>query len=305
MTSLEKAIFIAVQAHADDKDKAGEAYILHPLRMMMKMRTEPERIVAVLHDVVEDSDWTLEGLRHEGFTEEVLTAVDHLTKRPGEDYDVFVRRAVQDPLALTVKIADLEDNLDQTRLKKPMTDQDRARMARYQRALAYAKSQSATKEGGKMPDPRQRETRIAQIERLPAELEKLVSGIGEQQLESRYREGSWTVRQLVHHLADAHTNGYIRMKLTLTEDRPTIKPWNQDEWSKLEDARTVPISTSLDIIRGVHHRWAVLMRSLPDEAWSRKLFHPERGELTLDELLELCHAHGENHLGQIRAALRR
>jgi len=140
MTPLEKAILIAVQAHAGAKDKAGEAYILHPLRMMMKMRTESERIVAVLHDVVEDSDWTIERLRDEGFTEEILTAVDHLTKRPGEDYEDFVRRAVRNPLALPVKIADLEDNLDQTRIKEP-TEQDSARIARYRKALAYAKGQ--------------------------------------------------------------------------------------------------------------------------------------------------------------------
>jgi (p)ppGpp synthase/HD superfamily hydrolase len=148
MTPLEKAIFIAVQAHAEAKDKAGEAYILHPLRMMMKMQTETERIVAVLHDVVEDSDWTLERLRQQGFTEEIVTAVDHLTRRKGEGYEEFVRRAVRDPLALHVKIADLEDNLDQSRVKGPPTEQARARIARYQKALAYAKAELATKEGG-------------------------------------------------------------------------------------------------------------------------------------------------------------
>jgi len=304
MTPLERAVFIAVQAHAGAKDKAGEAYILHPLRMMLKMRTETERIVAVLHDVVEDSDWTLEGLREEGFAEEVLTAVDHLTKRPGEEYEDFVRRAVRDPLALCVKIADLEDNLDQTRLKEP-TDQDKVRMARYRKALAYAKAQLATKEGGTMPDRKQRETSIAQIERLPAELEKMVSGLGERELESRYREGSWNVRQLVHHLADSHANAYIRMKMALTEDKPTIKPYDQDEWSKLEDARTLPVSSSLDVLRGLHLRWAALMRSMPEEAWSRRLFHPERGEMTLDDMLESYRSHGERHLEHIRAALAR
>jgi hypothetical protein len=156
-----------------------------------------------------------------------------------------------------------------------------------------------------MPDRRQRETSISQIERLPAELEKVVSGAGERELESTYRQGAWTVRQLVHHLADAHVNGYTRMKLTLTEDRPTIKPYNQDEWSKLEDARTLPLSSSLDIIRGIHFRWTALMRSIPDEAWSRKLFHPESGEMTLDDLLELYRVHGARHLEQIRAALER
>jgi hypothetical protein len=304
MTPLEKAIFIAVQAHAGAKDKAGEAYILHPLRMMMKMRTEPARVVAILHDVVEDSDWTLEGLREEGFTEQILTAVDHLTKRPGEEYEDFVRRAVQDPLALRVKIADLEDNLDQSRLREP-TDRDRARIARYQKALTYAKAQLGTKEGGTMPDRKQRESSISQIERLPAELEQMVRGLSERELESRYREGSWTVRQLVHHLADSHANAYIRMKMALTEDKPTIKPYNQDEWSQLEDARTAPVSSSLDVLRGLHLRWTALMRSMPEEAWARRLFHPERGEMTLDDMLESYRSHGQNHLEHIRTALGR
>jgi len=303
MNLLEKAIFIAVQAHAGAKDKAGEAYILHPLRMMMKMRTETERIVAILHDVVEDSDWTLEALREEGFTEEIVTAVDHLTRRSGEDYEDFVRRAVQDPVARRVKIADLEDNLDQTRLKEP-TEQDRARIARYQKALTYAQAQSGIK-GGATMDPKQREEKISQIEQLPAELERMVSGLGEAELDRTYREGSWTVRQLVHHLADSHVNAYIRTKMTLTEETPTIKPYNQDEWSKLKDARTLPLRSSLDMIRGLHLRWAALMRSVPEEAWSRRLFHPERGEMSLDDLLESYVSHGQNHLAHIRAALGR
>lgn len=154
-----------------------------------------------------------------------------------------------------------------------------------------------------MADRKQREATISQIEQLPAELEKLVSGAGERELERTYREGAWTVRQLVHHLADAHANAYIRTKLTLTEDRPTVKPYNQDEWSKLQDARSLPLSSSLGIIRGVHHRWAVLIRSIPEEAWSRKLFHPERGEMTLEDLVESWRLHGETHLEQIRIAL--
>lgn len=302
MNPLERAIFIAVQAHAGAKDKAGKAYILHPLRMMMKMSTEAQRVVAVLHDVVEDSDWTIEGLRSEGFTEEVLTAVDHLTKRQGEDYEDFVRRAVSDPLALRVKIADLEDNLDQSRLKD-LTEQDRARIARYEKALAYAQARLAKEEGGTMLDQKQRESSISQIQHFPAQLEGIVRNLGEHQLERKYREGGWTVRQIVHHLADSHANAYIRIKMALTEDRPTIKPYDQDKWSSLEDARTLPVGSSLDVLRGLHLRWAALMRSMPEEAWSRKLFHPERGELTLEDLLEIYRNHGEKHLEHIRKAL--
>jgi len=156
-----------------------------------------------------------------------------------------------------------------------------------------------------MPDRQQRERSISQIDRLPAELEQIVGGLGERELEARYRDGAWTVRQLVHHLADSHANAYIRMKMALTEDKPTIKPYDQDEWSKLEDARTLPVSSSLDMIRGLHLRWTVLMRAMPEEAWSRRLYHPERGEMTLEDMLESYRSHGEKHLEHIRTALGR
>ncbi|RPJ52616.1 MAG: putative metal-dependent hydrolase [Acidobacteria bacterium] len=152
-------------------------------------------------------------------------------------------------------------------------------------------------------NPKQREEFISQIERFPAELEKTVGGLGEAQLESRYREGSWTVRQVVHHLADSHANAYIRMKMALTEDKPTIKPYDQDAWSELEDARKLPLGSSLDVLRGLHHRWTVLMRSMPAGAWSRRLIHPERGEMTLEEILEVYRNHGQKHLEHVRAAL--
>jgi hypothetical protein len=172
------------------------------------------------------------------------------------------------------------------------------------KALAYAKSLIHAKDGVTM-DPKQREKSISEIEGLPAEVEQLVSGLGERQLESRYRDGSWTVRQLVHHLADSHANAFIRMKMALTEDKPTIKPYNQDLWSELEDARALPVQSSLEILRGLHHRWATLMRSMPDAAWSRRLIHPERGEMTLDDILEVSRNHGQKHLEHIRAALKR
>lgn len=154
-----------------------------------------------------------------------------------------------------------------------------------------------------MLDQTQRESGISQIEELPARLDRMVHNLSERELESKYREGGWTVRQLVHHLADSHANAYIRMKLALTEDNPTIKPYDQDKWSSLEDARTLPVSSSLDVLRGLHFRWTVLMRSMPEEAWSRRLFHPERGEMTLEDLLEMYRNHGEKHLEHIRTAL--
>ncbi|HEV2147954.1 MAG TPA: HD domain-containing protein [Longimicrobiaceae bacterium] len=131
--SLEDAIALAVEAHRGQKDRAGAPYILHPLRMMFRVETDAEKIVAVLHDVVEDTDWTLDDLRAEGFPEDVVTAVDHLTRREGEDYDEFVRRAAAHPVARRVKIADLEDNMD-VRRTGTVTDDDTERLTRYHRA---------------------------------------------------------------------------------------------------------------------------------------------------------------------------
>jgi (p)ppGpp synthase/HD superfamily hydrolase len=135
MATLERAIQIAVQAHAGQKDKMGIPYILHPLHLMFKMRSDPERIAAVLHDVVEDSDWTIERLRDEGFSDEVLVAVDHLTRRTNEPYENFIERVDANSLARTVKIADLLHNLDASRIPK-LTDKDIARIRKYQKALA-------------------------------------------------------------------------------------------------------------------------------------------------------------------------
>ena len=138
MSTLEEAIVIAAQAHAGAKDKAGAPYILHPLRVMLKTESPTERIVAVLHDVVEDSYWTIEALRERGFSEEVLEAVDCLTHRPEESYEDFVLRTAANPIALKVKMADLEDNLEQSRIKHP-TEQDKARVVKYEQALKHLK----------------------------------------------------------------------------------------------------------------------------------------------------------------------
>jgi GTP diphosphokinase / guanosine-3',5'-bis(diphosphate) 3'-diphosphatase len=123
-------------------DKAGEPYILHPLRLMLRMAIEAERIAAVLHDVVEDSQVTIEDLIAEGFAREIVHAVDALSRREGEDYMEFVKRASEDPIARRVKQADLEDNLDLTRIRKP-TDRELDRMHRYQRALEILAEEEA------------------------------------------------------------------------------------------------------------------------------------------------------------------
>jgi (p)ppGpp synthase/HD superfamily hydrolase len=133
MADLEEAIGIAVQAHRGQKDRGGAPYILHPLRMMFRVQTEAERMAAVLHDVVEDTDWTLDALRERGFPAEVVDAVDHLTRRQGESYDAFVTRAAANPVARRVKVVDLEDNMDVRRTGTLAAD-DVERLGRYLRA---------------------------------------------------------------------------------------------------------------------------------------------------------------------------
>jgi (p)ppGpp synthase/HD superfamily hydrolase len=134
MSTLERAIQIAAEAHAGQVDKAGAPYILHPLRVMFRVESYEERIVAVLHDVVEDSRWTLDDLRAEGFSDAVVNSVDALTRRTDESYMEFVRRAGRDPAGRRVKLADLADNSDISRLSSP-TDADVARLERYRRAI--------------------------------------------------------------------------------------------------------------------------------------------------------------------------
>lgn len=131
---LDKAIWIAAQAHLGQKDKYEAPYILHPLRMALRFKSETEMIVAVLHDVVEDNpDWNLDRLRQEGFSEEIIQAVDHLTRRENETYEEFTERAGQNPLARQIKLADLEDNMDLKRIKN-LTEKDKDRLARYHKA---------------------------------------------------------------------------------------------------------------------------------------------------------------------------
>ena len=141
MSTIERAIVIAAEAHAGQVDKAGAPYILHPLRVMLRMETGDERITAVLHDLVEDSAWDLDQLRAEGFSEQVVRAIDSVTRRDGESYDDFLLRAGRDAIGLRVKLADLEDNCDITRIATP-TDGDLARMEKYRRAIEQLQRQA-------------------------------------------------------------------------------------------------------------------------------------------------------------------
>ena len=132
---LERAIELAVKHHKGQTDKAGKAYILHPLRLMMAVNTDEEKIVAVLHDIVEDTDITLEDLRNEGFSNAIVDAIECVTKIDDEDYDAFIKRISKNPLAVKVKLADLEDNMDLSRLPK-VTDKDLERVEKYKQAKA-------------------------------------------------------------------------------------------------------------------------------------------------------------------------
>src|SRR5262245_10017504 len=139
---------------------------------------------------------------------------------------------------------------------------------------------------------------IDEIEQLPARLRELVSGMNEAQLETRYK--NWTVRQIVHHLADSHVNAYVRFRLALTEDRPTIKPYDETRWAELADAKTADVELSLRLLESLHGRWAELLRSLADAEFARTYFHPEhKRAFRLDEVLALYAHHGRHHSGQI------
>lgn len=137
---LEKAIIIATKAHSGQVDKAEESYVLHPLRVMLKLKTEDEKIVGVLHDVIEDTDVTYDDLRKEGFSEIIIEALKRVTKIDSEDYMDFVKRAKENPISSKVKLADLEDNMDINRIANP-TEKDFKRIEKYKRAKAFLLSE--------------------------------------------------------------------------------------------------------------------------------------------------------------------
>jgi len=128
----------------------------------------------------------------------------------------------------------------------------------------------------------QRRQQIDEIAATPARLRDAVKNLSEQQLDTPYRPGGWTVRQVVHHLPDSHMNAYVRFKLALTEENPTIKPYEEARWAELSDGRLVPVEVSLTLLDSLHHRWGVLLRSLTAADWARTFQHPELGPMTLD-----------------------
>jgi hypothetical protein len=152
--------------------------------------------------------------------------------------------------------------------------------------------------GGAITDE-QREQLIGQIEQAPAQLRQAVAGLTEEQVDTPYRPGGWTVRQVVHHLPDSHMNAYVRFRLALTEDVPTIKPYDQERWAALEDARTAPTELSLSLLESLHRRWVLLLRSLRAADFARTFQHPEIGLVTLDKYLGMAAWHGRHHIAHI------
>ncbi|GMA13900.1 putative metal-dependent hydrolase [Deinococcus metallilatus] len=148
--------------------------------------------------------------------------------------------------------------------------------------------------------PQERSEAVQAIRALPAELRALVEGQPDTLLETPYREGGWTVRQVVHHLADSHLNALVRLKLALTEDNPTVKPYEEGDWAELPDTR-LPLEPSLSLLDGLHTRWAALLDALTPGQWAREWTHPAQGQtFTVDTLAAMYAWHGRHHLAHIR-----
>jgi uncharacterized damage-inducible protein DinB len=148
--------------------------------------------------------------------------------------------------------------------------------------------------------PEERERLIAQIAAAPAIFRAAVAGLSEKQLDTPYRPGGWTVRQVVHHVPDSHLNAYIRCKLALTEHQPTIKPYDQERWALLADSKHTPIETSLVLLEALHERWVALLRALESEDFGRVLIHPEHdAPMSLDKVLAHYAWHGKHHAAHI------
>ena len=147
--------------------------------------------------------------------------------------------------------------------------------------------------------PGKRAEWIRQLAGAPALLRSAVSGLSDRQIETPYRPGGWTVRQVVHHVPDSHLNAYCRFKLALTEDNPTIKPYDEAAWANLADTAGTPLDVSLTLLEALHQRWVVLLESMTHADFARPLQHPERGAISLDWMLQLYAWHGRHHAGHV------
>lgn len=140
---------------------------------------------------------------------------------------------------------------------------------------------------------------IEEIARTPDRLRSAVNGLSSEQLDTPYREGGWTVRQVVHHIPDSHLNAYVRFKLALTEDQPTIKTYDEARWAAMPDSKTTPPEVSLSLLESLHRRWVKVLESMSAQDFERQFNHPEHGVMTLDKLLALYSWHGPHHVAHI------
>jgi uncharacterized damage-inducible protein DinB len=147
--------------------------------------------------------------------------------------------------------------------------------------------------------PEQQKSCLDEIAQTPAKLRSAVKGLSDSQLDTPYRPEGWTVRQVVHHVPDSHLNSYVRFKLALTEDDPTIKTYAEDRWAELADTKATPVDVSLTLLDSLHDRWVRLLRSLTPEQWQRTFRHPQLGPLTLEKTLALYAWHGRHHVAHI------
>lgn len=142
---------------------------------------------------------------------------------------------------------------------------------------------------------------IIELSFLPLDLEMAILNLDESQLKTPYREGGWNIKQVVHHVADSHMNAYIRFKLALTEDNPTVKPYDEAAWAELDDVDKVPLNVSLTLVHALHERWIATVRNLTDEQWNRTVFHPEhQKKMDLWYLLGMYVWHGKHHVAHIK-----
>lgn len=151
------------------------------------------------------------------------------------------------------------------------------------------------------PTPEKRAGWIEAIAHAPAAVREAVRGLNEEQLDTPYREGGWTIRQVVHHLPDSHVNAYIRFKWALSEDEPAIKVYDEKAWAELPEARGGPIEPSLALLEALHTRWQLVLRAMTPADFRRMLVHPERGRMPLDDMLQIYAWHGRHHVAHIRS----
>jgi uncharacterized damage-inducible protein DinB len=150
-----------------------------------------------------------------------------------------------------------------------------------------------------IPNDQKKQEFLHEVEQTPPKLRAAVKGLSDSQLDTPYRPEGWTVRQVVHHMPDSHVNAYVRFKLALTEDDPTIKPYAEDRWAELSDTKATPIEVSLTLLDSLHERWVRLLRSLTPEQWKRTFRHPEMGPMTLEKTLALYAWHGRHHVAHV------